>query len=224
MSYLNHAQDPARRTKAIIAVGAIHAGLAYVLITGLGADFVDRFVPPPLTGTQVPLPPPPPPDPEPTPEIDPVAVDPVAPIPPIPVPPPPGPTYAEFDESNVVIPEVSRGVDTGSVVQPDPRPSPAFTPRGARPRNDPLRWLSTDDYPRAPLVDGVEGTAAYRLIVGTNGRVSACEITRSTGNNQLDQATCKFILRRARFEAATDETGAKVVGSYTGNVRWEIPD
>jgi protein TonB len=113
----------------------------------------------------------------------------------------------------------------GPTASPEPpRPAPTFTAQRVRPRNDPSDWLSTDDYPRAPLVDGVEGTAAYRLIVGTNGRVSACEITRSTGNDQLDQATCKFILRRARFEAATDETGAKVVGSYTGNVRWEIPD
>jgi len=223
MSYLNHAQDPARRTKAIIAVGAIHAGLAYMLVTGLGADIVERLVPPPLTGTQIPLPPPPP-DPKPTPKTDPVTVDPVAPIPPIPIPPPPGPTYRGFDETDAVIPEVSRGTEIGPVVQPDPRPSPSFTPRLARPRNQPSGWLSNDDYPRGPLVDEVEGVAAYRLIVGTNGRVSACEVTRSTGNGQLDAATCKFIERRARFEPATDETGAKVVGNFTGTVKWEIPD
>jgi len=223
MSYLNHTQDPARRNKAIIAVGAIHAGLAYMLVTGLGTDIVERLVPPPLIGTQIPLPPPPP-DPEPMPETDPVTLDPVAPMPPIPIPPPPGPTYREFDETDVVIPKVDRGTETGPVVQPNPRPSPSFTPRLARPRNAPSGWLSTDDYPRAPLVDGVEGVAAYRLIVGTSGRVSACEVTRSTGNVQLDAATCKLIERRARFEPATDESGAKVVGNYTGTVKWEIPD
>ena len=40
----------------------------------------------------------------------------------------------------------------------------------------------------------------------------------------LDAATCKLLTRRARFEAASDETGAKIVGSYSGSVRWEIPD
>ena len=222
MAYIDQTQDSTRRTKAIIAVGAIHAGLAYILVTGLGADIVDRFVPPPVTGTQIPLPPPP--KPEPTPEADPVATDPVAPVPPIPIPPPPGPTYREFDETEVVIPTVNHRTETGPVVQPDPGPSLSFTPRLARPRNAPSGWLSPDDYPRRPLVDGVEGVAAYRLIVGTNGRVSACEVTRSTGNGQLDAATCKFIERRARFEPATDESGAKVIGSYTGTVKWEIPE
>ena len=223
MAYIDQTQDPSRRTKAIIAVGVIHAGLAYMLVTGLGADIMDRLVPKPLIGTQIPLPPPPP-DPEPSPEIDPVTTDPVAPLPPIPIPPPAGPTYTEFDETDLVVPEVTRGTETGPFVQPDPRPSPSFTPRLARPRNGPSSWLSPDDYPRAPLVDGVEGVAAFRLIVGTNGRVSACELTRSTGNAQLDAVTCKLIERRARFEPATNETGAKVVGSYTGSVKWEIPE
>ena len=106
----------------------------------------------------------------------------------------------------------------------DPRPTPGFTPARARPRNDPASWLSADDYPRRAIIDGVEGAAAYRLIVGTNGKVSACEVTRSTGNAQLDAATCKHIASRARFEPATDEAGAKVMGSYTGNVKWEIPE
>jgi protein TonB len=224
MAYLNHAHDPARRTKAIIGVGAIHAGLAYLLITGLGTTIVEQFVPPPLVGTQIPLPPPPPPKPEPTPERDPVAVDPVAPVPPIPLPPTPGPTYREFDETEKVIPTVGRGTEIVPTIRPDPVPSPGFTPARARPRNNPGSWLTPDDYPRAPLVEGVEGSAAYRLIVSTNGKVSACEITRSTGNPQLDAATCRYIERRARFEPATDETGAKVMGSFTGNVKWEIPE
>ena len=49
-------------------------------------------------------------------------------------------------------------------------------------------------------------------------------MTRSTGNGQLDAATCRYIERRARFEPATDESGAKVIGSYTGTVKWEIPE
>ena len=62
------------------------------------------------------------------------------------------------------------------------------------------------------------------VVEATTGRVTACEVTRSTGNGQLDDATCDFIVRRARFEAATDDTGAKVVGNYTGTVRWRIPE
>jgi periplasmic protein TonB len=111
---------------------------------------------------------------------------------------------------------------------PDPHPHPPPPPphqdpaRGARPSNALSSWITQDDYPAGE--DPPEGVAAYRLIVGTNGRVSVCDIVRSTGDHRLDEATCKFITRRARFEPATDETGAKVVGSYTGTVKWEIPD
>ncbi len=222
MSYLNHAENPRRRLAAIAGVTLIHGAIGVGLVVGLTvvgvAPPVDTWDP--FEITPDPLPEPPSPEPPKQQETQ----DSFITVPPTPFDPP-----AQSDDRVIVDPTPEDNtlvVDLGPAVeQPvDPRPTPMFTPRRARPRNDPLGWLSSDDYPRAPLVDGVEGTAAYRLIVGTNGRVSACEITRSTGNGQLDQATCKFIVRRARFEAATDEMGATVLGSYTGTVRWQIPE
>lgn len=214
--------DPSRRAKAIIAVGAIHAVLAYGLVTGLGGVIRDPFAPP-LVGTQIPLPPLPPP-PEPTPEdpVLPTVQDPVAPLPPIPLPQP-GPARDPFDPDAAVLPEVPGVPNPGPTASP-PRPAPSFTPTLARPANRPSSWISNNDYPRRPLVAGAEGTARYRLIVGTNGRVSSCEITHSTGNAQLDQATCRLIAQRARFEPATGQDGAKVLGAYSGTVRWNIPE
>lgn len=220
MAYSDQTQDFRKRATAIAGVAAIHAALGLAVVTGLTmtglAPPVDPWDPFTLTPEVKPAPPPPKTQETqksviaaPLPQLDPIpnrtlnvpVADPV------------------FDDSTFV-------VDPGPrVEQPvEATPTPSFTPRLARPRNHPSGWLSTDDYPRAPLVDGIEGIAAYRLIVGTNGRVSACEVTRSTGNAQLDAATCKFIERRARFEPATDETGAKVVGAYTGTVKWEIPE
>jgi periplasmic protein TonB len=130
----------------------------------------------------------------------------------------------EFDP-NLAIPDVVPRPDTGPILRPDPpQPTPSFTPRSARPSNSQARWISNDDYPRRPLIDGVEGVARYRLIVGTNGRVSSCEITASTDNRLLDEATCRLIANRARFDPATDESGARVLGDYNGTVRWQIPD
>ena len=222
MSYLDHPQDPARRAKAIVAVGAIHAMIGYVLVTGLGAEIVERFAPPPLVGTNIPLPPPP--DPKPAPESAEKPLPPTALLPPIELPrsdPPPD----VLTEDKPLPPLVSRVPEGPTLARLEPsRPRPAFTPRKAKPINGPLGWISTDDYPARALRSEAEGVAAYRLIVGTDGRVSACDVTRSTGNGLLDDATCEFIARRARFEAATDDTGAKVVGNYTGTVKWEIPD
>lgn len=224
MSFVDRKQDPRRRANAIIAVGVIHAGLAYVVVTGLGAEIIDQLRPPPVIGEQIPLPPPPPePDPTPPKPSDPVDTLPKAPIPPIPLPPPPNPgPQVDWDE----IPTSAGGEIPGPAQPPlpPPPPSPSFTPKGARPSNSSAGWITTNDYPRRPLIDHIEGSASYRLVIGTNGRVSSCELTRPSGNRALDDATCRLITSRARFESATDENGAKVMGTYTGSVRWEIPD
>ena len=222
MSYLDQAHDPRRRGKAIVAVATIHAALAYVVVTGLGAQIVERLKPPPLIGEQIPLPPPLPPDPTPPPP-HPTVSKPVAPTPPIPLPPPTGPKVDPFDElansSTSVFP-------TGPVAPPLPPapPTPRFTPKRALPSNNVSRWITNDDYPRPALVDQAEGSVGYRLVIGTNGRVSSCELTRPSGVPSLDAATCRLITSRARFESATDDAGAKVLGTYTGSVTWQIPD
>jgi protein TonB len=221
MSYLNRAHDARSRSAAIGGVVAIHALLAVALLNGLDVDF-KRIMDTRVGATNIPLdppPPPPPPKPDqqrpqpetyitaPTPPIDPIVIDPVE------------------IARDPVVDQRPFVVDPRPVTDPAPEPTrAAFMPRKARPSNDPLRWISTDDYPARALRAEAEGVAGYRLIVGTSGRVSACEVTRSTGNGQLDDATCDFITRRARFEPATDESGAKVVGAFAGSVKWEIPD
>lgn len=224
MSYLNQAYDPRRRAAAVTGTLAINAALGIAVVTGLtiaGYQTVDKYEPPIF---HVPIDQPP--DPKPTPVPPSQANDRliVTPLPPIDLHTidPTIDTVADpvVDDGNALV------VDTGHSVEPalDPRPLATFTPRRARPSNDPLRWITTEDYPARALRAEAQGIASYRVIVATNGRASACDVTRSTGNGQLDDATCDFILRRARFEAATDANGAKVVGSYTGNVKWEIPD
>src|SRR5688500_16614981 len=89
MSFVDRKQDPHRRAHAIIAVGAIHAGLAYVVVTGLGAEIIEQLGSPPITATQIPLTPPPPPDPTPPKPTNPQ--DTTVVVPQTPFPPQPGP-------------------------------------------------------------------------------------------------------------------------------------
>ena len=223
MSYLDQTQNFGSRATAVAGVAAIHAAIAVGLVWGLTITGVIPQAKPwdPFTLTPDPLPKPPP-RPEPKPSNAAVESVVTVPIPPI-----------DIVIDNPVDAVVTDIVDRPVVVAPlpmvetrsaPPAPSPALTPRKPRPANEPSRWLSTDDYPTAALRRGSEGVAGYRLIVATDGRVSACDITRSTGDRQLDDATCRFIARRARFESATDHTGAKVSGIYTGTVKWDIPN
>jgi len=225
MSYIDHVNDPRRRAAAIAGVVAIHAALGAIVITGMTvAGFIKPDDANPV-GFKVPLDPPPP-APSPTASADPVDSILTAPVPPIPLPPSPGPQVEPFDGTEKPGPVLPYVAPTpGPSLMPDPpRPLPAFTPRSATPANDQSRWVTTDDYPTADLMRGNEGTTRYRLSVGSNGRVTACDVLATSGSTRLDEAACKAIARRARFDPATDENGARVVGTFTGNVRWEIPD
>jgi protein TonB len=228
MAYIDQARDPRRRATAILAVGAIHAVIAVGLVTGLT---VSGFIEQDEIFTAIPLddpsPTPPPPDHVPPQPADQLPL-PRAPLPPIPLPPQPGPTIDVLDPADPA------PIDYGPLAQPQPTPtvssspapvpSPSFTPKAASPRTSPTSWISTDDYPARPLRNGVEGLSGYRVVIGSDGRVSACEITASSGNSELDRETCRLITRRARFDPATNASGEKVVGTYSGTVRWEIPD
>jgi protein TonB len=221
MSYLNQAQDPRRRATAIVTAGAINALLAAGLVVGLATDF-EKIVESRFIARNIPLPPPPRPEPKPTPStpVERAQHVPSPPIPPIDVSESKPIPRVEVDEAD---PWVSRVPDTPRVeVGPGPAPNPAFPPRRATARNG--NWITDNDYPRRALVDEAEGSVGYRLAIGTDGRVAGCELTRPSGNRSLDDATCRLITSRARFEPATDETGAKVPGTFTGSVRWQIPE
>jgi protein TonB len=219
MAYLDHTADPRRRTTAITAVIAIHALIAYVLVTGLVQrftgherdDLVSFFRPAP----------PPPPTPQPKQSEAPrLHEEQTAPK-----------RQVDLTKTEDAVPETKKDSE---IVDITPTPTATYTPsnpprglgvkpKAAAPRGAPARWVTTDDYPSRDLREGNEGVAAFRVVVGSNGRVSACEIVRSSGHPGLDAATCKAVTARARFEAATGANGEKVVGTYSNSVRWQIP-
>ena len=92
------------------------------------------------------------------------------------------------------------------------------------PRGNPGRWATPNDYPSRALREEREGVASFTVTVDTDGRVTSCRITRSSGHDDLDEATCKNIERRARFRPATDGNGQETTGTWSSSVRWQIPD
>ena len=220
MAYLDRTADPRRRTTAITGVIAIHALIAYGLVTGLVGTFTPHGEPA-LVGTNFPLTPPPPPSPEPEQTRKPISQPDKPTVPDLAI------DLTKQADRVEVTPETDR-VDvtptpSATYTPYDPPKTPGFKPKPATPRSAPARWVTTDDYPSRDLREGNEGVTGFRAVVGTNGRIGACEIVRSSGHPGLDAATCRAVIARARFEPATDETGAKVVGTYGNSVRWQIP-
>lgn len=224
MAYIDQTRDSRRRATALAGVAVVHGALALGLLSfGVAVEREAPLPWNPFVLTPDPRPTPPPPDTAKPPEpANSVIVTPAQPY----------EALRPVDQVEVVQPSETVEVvaATDSTIRPadpptpTPRPGPSLTPKDPAPANSPGSWIGARDYPARPLRDGVEGVAGYRLIVGSGGRVSSCEITQSTGNRTLDRATCRLLMDRARFEPATDSSGTRVMGQYSGKVRWEIPD
>jgi len=91
-----------------------------------------------------------------------------------------------------------------------------------------LRLLEGDitgrDYPRAAARAGAQGTVGLRFIVGVNGRVTDCQVTRSSGNADLDETTCRLIRKRFRYTPSRDAGGRPYADVVTGEQQWELYD
>ncbi|MGB3795056.1 MAG: TonB family protein [Alteraurantiacibacter sp.] len=229
MAYSNATVSPAARLRAATGVIAIHALVGAGIIAGLSITGVITKDDGGLVAYFNPDPPaPPPPPPKVVPEPMDQALAPVtAPTPPIaldrPRPIEVEPVTPDISSEVILTPPKRNLEIPGPAVVPLTPPAAAITPVGASPANGPAGWITTNDYARSDLVREREGTAGYRLVIGSNGRVDACEITRSSGHATLDRNTCRLLERRARFNPATNNQGNSTVGTYTGTVTWQIP-
>lgn len=86
------------------------------------------------------------------------------------------------------------------------------------------RWVRGDlrdsDYPRGLGEAGIEGTVSVRYVVNTDGRVSDCEVTGSSGSDILDDTTCRLIEQRFRFRPSRDDRGRPVPATIVENHSW----
>jgi protein TonB len=105
---------------------------------------------------------------------------------------------------------------------PPPPPPRIVPPQRARANLN--SYFSVDDYPVAALVGLREGTASFRLTVGTEGRVTDCRVVQSSGTYQLDETTCRVLRARARYTPARGRDGTPREGTDSGRVTWRLPD
>jgi protein TonB len=225
MAYVDNSSNT-RRTTTAIAVAVIQAGVIYAVATGLAVKFIERPPPDnPLTANPTTITP----IPQPT-----ERAKPQPPIPhqrdnthdPLPGDPDPQPTTAPTGQATEGTGTIGgTGTDDGTVIVDPPKPPPLnFTPRSAKPKNAPGTWATSADYPTSDLRAEHQGVTRFRLSVGTDGKVLGCEVTGTSGFAGLDRTTCDRVTRRARFEPATDGSGARVPGHYAGSIHWQIPD
>jgi protein TonB len=105
---------------------------------------------------------------------------------------------------------------------PPPPPKPKLA-SPATPRGNPGTWVTTDDYPSRALREEREGVTGIAFDIGADGRVSNCRVTSSSGSPDLDDATCKNFVRRARYKPAQDDAGNPLQTTGSQRVRWQMP-
>jgi len=109
-----------------------------------------------------------------------------------------------------------------------PDPSPDAQPLIGSPPQAPssvAALLSNDDYPAEALRNNWQGTVQVKLRIGTDGRVRACRIVRSSGHDSLDLATCRIMLMRARFSPARDSNGNAVEDDFVSPpISWRLEE
>lgn len=88
------------------------------------------------------------------------------------------------------------------------------------------RWLSggidSSDYPDGDYRARRGGTVHLRFTVAPSGRVSDCAVTRSSGSRELDNVTCRLIIRRFRYRPARNAEGDPIPSSVVGEHVWEV--
>lgn len=80
--------------------------------------------------------------------------------------------------------------------------------------------IDSRDVPASLLAQRARGTVGFTLLVGRDGRLRDCRITRSSGHRVLDGATCTAARRRLRFAPARDTAGRPIEAWAPGEHEW----
>ena len=224
MAYAQRKQIGTNRTVAIAIVAIIHAILGYAIVTGLAYNVIKKAAEDLKTFNVEEEPPPPPEEPPPPPPDTPIPETPPPVVSPPPIvrtntQPPPVQTV-RVAPPPVITPRAPVAPPAPPAPPPPPPPVRTTPPQSAV--GDLQGLFRGDDYPQSAIERDEQGSVTVRLTVGTNGRVSNCDVSSSSGSRTLDRATCRILQSRARFTPARDSNGNPTTDTVTQRIRWVL--
>ena len=235
MAYYQGTTPSPDRAKAIAGVALVHAALAFVILSGLSAGVVRQAVEQLTTINIIEPPPPPPVQPPPPPAKQSQAMK-----------EPEGAAAKKAEPSPIVAPQpklpvpspipAAKVAGTGSASTSGAALAGSGTGAGAGgngpggggdfSRFTPARRISKipDREYRMLASSGLQsGSVGVTVRVNTDGSVSNCRISRSSGNPDADGLMCQLTLRYIRFEPARDPSGRPVAQDVTFVPNWWKP-
>jgi protein TonB len=223
--------DRPDQAKAVAAVVAVHAALAFIILSGLNVRMVSQVVEQLKTFDVSRPPPPPPPEPPPpkprpqqarheagAPAKKAEATPVVAPQPRIPVQSPiPAAKIAGTGSASTSGAGTS-GTGTGAGGAgngPGGGGSGGFTPAQK------ITKIPNQEYRRLASVSGMDrGTVGVAIRVTPDGTASNCRVVRSSGSPVADSLMCQLTERYVRFRPARDPYGRAVAQDITWYPNW----
>lgn len=73
---------------------------------------------------------------------------------------------------------------------------------GAIPTSDPRKWVAWTDLPVKTGRNAISGPVSIAWTVSRMGQAEDCRVVRTSGNSEIDTATCTLILKRAVYSPA----------------------
>lgn len=78
-------------------------------------------------------------------------------------------------------------------------------------------------YPAISQRMGEEGTTEILVTINTQGSVSACEVSKTSGSKRLDEAACSYATARYKWKPPT-QNGQPIEARAKINVIWSLKD
>lgn len=99
--------------------------------------------------------------------------------------------------------------------------APAGAPM-ATPIGNPGDWFPADAYPPEARAKGMQGRTEFKLELDPKGRITECDISKSSGSPLLDSTTCALLVTNARFKPAVNASGQPVAGEWRSAMVWQL--
>lgn len=87
---------------------------------------------------------------------------------------------------------------------------------------NPATWIRNEDYPDSAVRAEKSGSTVIRFVISAEGRISDCTPVVSSGTPELDAASCRLMVDRAKYEPALDADGKPISVRNVQTVNWVI--
>lgn len=138
-------------------------------------------------------------------------------------PPPPPPNLVRPPPVTTVVPQFAIQAPPPPAAPAPVKAAPPAPPRAVAPTE--LKAITrTHSLPPYPTISqrlGEQGTSQLQVSINTEGSVSDCKVSKSSGSQRLDDAACEYVKGHWKWQPPTQE-GKPVSATTMVDVVWNL--